>query len=176
MARTCLNATSTWAQLEEVATQQDKNITPHEGSGTTDTIIPCEGAAYSPKQQRREGGVRMSAMDVTVPIAILNWSPTSALREADTKVKQNDSVDQQAHRPISPNVLKRGEGTIFGCTDGRDYNDRAEWVQGNHLTTGTATQDENFPPVHEEFSCTSQQPKRSLPRKKKRLYMEETAP
>jgi len=34
-------------QLAEVATQQkDKNKTAHEGSGTTDTITPCEGAAY----------------------------------------------------------------------------------------------------------------------------------
>jgi hypothetical protein len=116
---TCLNARTIWAQLAEVATQQkDKNETAHEGSGTTDTITTCEGAQYLPKQQRREGGVHMPAMNVTVPTAILNWSPTSALREADTEVKQHDGVDEQAHRPILPNVLKRGEGTIFGHTEG----------------------------------------------------------
>lgn len=112
-ATTCLNARPTWVQLAEVATQhKDKNKTAHKGSGTTDTITPCEGAAYLPKQQRREGGVHMSAMDVTVPTAILNQSLTSALQEADTKVKQHDGDEEQAHRPISPNVLKRGKGTI----------------------------------------------------------------
>jgi len=140
-----------------------------------DTITPCEGAAYLPEQQRREGGIHMSAMDVTVPTAILNWSPTSALREAHTGAKQNDDTDKQAHRPTSPSVLKRAEGTIFGSTYGRDYNDRAEEVQDNHLTTGTATQDEDFPPLCEEFFCTSWRPKGSLPKKKKRLYMEGSA-
>jgi len=174
---TCLNAKPTWVQLAEVATQQkDKNKTAHEGSGTTDTITPCEGAPYLPEQQWREGDIRMFAMDVTVPTAILNWSPTSALREAHTEAKQNNGADEQAHRPISPNVLKRGEGTIFGRTYGRDYNDRAEGVQGNRLMTGTATQDEDFPSLCEEFSCTSWWPKGSLPKKKKRLYMEGSAP
>jgi len=57
-ATTCLNARPTWAQVAEVATQhKDKNETAHKGSGTTDTITPCGGAAYLPKQQRREGGV-----------------------------------------------------------------------------------------------------------------------
>ena len=107
-AMTCLNARPTWAQLAEVATQQkDNNETAHEGSGTPDTITPCEGSDYLPEQQRREGGVHMSAMDVVVPTAILNWLPTSALREVDTEVKQHDGIDKQAHRPISPNVLKR---------------------------------------------------------------------
>lgn len=176
-AMTCLNARPTWAQMVEVATQQeDKNENAHEGSGTTDTITPCKGADYLLEQQWREGGVHMSAMDVTVPTAILNRSPTNALQEADTEVKQHGGIDKQAHGPISPNVLKRGEGTIFGHTVERDYNDRAERVQGKHLTTGTATQDEDFPPLCEEFSCTSQQPKGSLPRKKKRLHMEETMP
>ena len=78
-ATTCLNARPTWAQLAEVGTLQDKNETAHEGSGTTDTVTPCEGTDYLPKQQRREGGVHMSAMDVMVPTAILNRSPTSAL-------------------------------------------------------------------------------------------------
>jgi hypothetical protein len=97
-AMTCLNARPTLAQLAEVATQQkDKNETAHEGSRTTDTITPCECADYLPEQQRREGGVHMSAMDVMVPTAILNRSPTSALREADTEVKQHDIVDEQAH-------------------------------------------------------------------------------
>jgi hypothetical protein len=96
-------------QLAEVATQQkDKNKTAHEGSGTTDTITPCEGTAYLPEQQRREGGIHMSAMDVTVPTAILNWLPTSALRKAHTEAKQNDGADKQAHGPISHNVLKIG--------------------------------------------------------------------
>jgi len=48
-------------------------------------------------------------------------------------------------------------------------------VQGNHFTTGTVTQDVDFPPLCEEFSCTSRRPKGSLPRKKKRLYMDDNA-
>ena len=89
---------------------------------------------------------------------------------------QHDGVDNKLMDLYHPMFLREGKGTIFGHTDGRDYNDRAEGVQGNHLTTGTVTQDEDFPPLCEEFSCISWCPKGSLPRKKKVLYMEETMP
>jgi hypothetical protein len=45
-ATTCLIARPTRAQMSEAATQQkDKNETAHKGSGMTDTVPACEGAA-----------------------------------------------------------------------------------------------------------------------------------
>jgi hypothetical protein len=97
----------------------------------------------------------MSARALMVPTAIANRTPTSASREADTQVKRHDGVDEQDQGPISISVVQRGDGTVSGRTGGRDCNDGAARVQGNHAKTRTATQDEDFPPLPEELTWTS---------------------
>jgi hypothetical protein len=97
-------------------------------------------------------------------------------READTQVKRHDGVDEQAHGPISPSVLKRGDGAIFERTEEMDCHDGAAGVQGNHATAGAATEEEDFPPLSEELYWTSLRPKGSLPKRKKRVHIEEITP
>jgi hypothetical protein len=143
--------------------------TAHARSGTNDTMTSCVNTAPLSDQQKSDG-VNISATAVKVPTAIANRTATTASREADTQVKGHDGFDEQAQGPISTSVVHRGEGTVYGRTGGRDCNDGAARVQGNHAKTRTATQDDDFPPLSEKISRTSLRPKASQLRKKKRLY------
>ena len=161
-----LNERQMWAQLVEAAVQgKEKDERAHEEPGTTDTVITCKSAAPLPENQQSDT-VRISAKLVTVPTPIVNRTPSSAWREADTQAKQLEGVDGT---PISPSVLKRRDGTIFERTDGRDCHDGTAGPQGNHATTWIARQD-GFPPLSEELFWRFLRPKGFITTKKKIVH------
>ena len=107
-----------------------------------------------------------------VPKAIANRTPTSAWREAGThKWSDMTVMTNKLKDPYRP-VLFRGETVPF--LDGLAVG-IVMMVQGSHVKTRTATQDD-FPALSGELPLTSLRPKGSQLRKKKSLYMEETTP